>query len=99
MYTAETSDEKKQEILEDLACPTGSIRVIVSTTALSMGINIAGMSFSTIIGTYKQKMSFVCCHAEILTENSIGCKYVIMLGMPDSFESYVQKSGLLFCII
>ena len=43
MFHSITSDKMKEDILNDLKDPRGTVRVIVATSALSMGVNIAGI--------------------------------------------------------
>ena len=43
MFHSITSTEKKEKIMKDLKRADGRIRVVVATSALSMGVNISGM--------------------------------------------------------
>ena len=42
MFHSVTSDVKKDYIMEDLRKKDGLIKVVVATSALSMGVNISG---------------------------------------------------------
>ena len=52
MFHSITSTEKKEKIMADLKRTDGRIRVVVATSALSMGVNISGMYLPFLVLEY-----------------------------------------------
>lgn len=63
MYHSKTPQDIKDNVLSDLMSPDGSIRLVIATSALGMGVNLPNI------------------------------KRVVMFGVPESMESYLQPVG------
>ena len=63
VYTAETNEALKKFIVDDLKSSTGKIRVVIATSALSMGVNIAGLSSVSSDTEWSIKNVFINCMA------------------------------------
>lgn len=53
MFHSETPDGKKEKILDDLWNEHGSLRIVIATSALGMGIDITGTNNVILYGAPK----------------------------------------------
>lgn len=63
MYHSKTPQDIKENVLSDLMSADGSIRLVIATSALGMGVNLPNI------------------------------KRIVMFGVPESMESYLQAVG------
>lgn len=59
MFHSETPDAKKEKILDDLCNEHGSLRIVIATSALGMGIYITGTNNVILYGAPKQLVEVV----------------------------------------
>jgi superfamily II DNA helicase RecQ len=59
MFHSETPDTKKKKILDDLCDENGTLRIIIATSALGMGIDIAKTNSVILYGAPKQLVEVI----------------------------------------
>ncbi|XP_061194372.1 bifunctional 3'-5' exonuclease/ATP-dependent helicase WRN-like [Saccostrea echinata] len=59
MFHSETPDSKKKKILDDLCNENGSLRIVIATSALGMGIDMASANNVILYGAPKQLVEVI----------------------------------------